>query len=159
MRSLFKIQGLIFTALSVTLLNRMDPTAATAKWVNNLSNSTTAIKDGVMGVQTAPGAAAAAKAATWLARIQASVDKWKTNVGAVSLGDWQQAMINVGLPRIATGAQAKQGKYASFAAKFFPYLESGVRQVKAMPKMNLNDGIQRAVFMIQHNAKFSNKQA
>jgi len=157
MRSIFRVNKLIFTAMSVMFLNRMDPTAATAKWVNNLSNATQAITTGVQSVTVAPGQAAAAKQATWLARIQASAQKWATNVSAVSLGDWQQAMITVGIPRIATGAQAKQGKYQAFAVKFYPYLQSGVNTVKAMPKITLQDGIARAVAMINHNAKFSNK--
>jgi hypothetical protein len=136
---------------------RLDPTAATAKWVNNLSNATTQITDGVNAVTQAPGQAAAAKVQTWLARIQASAQKWQTNVAAVSLGDWQQAMIKVGIPRVASGAQAKQGKYLAFAQKFYPYLASGVATVKAMPKVTLQDGINRAVAMINYNAKFSNK--
>lgn len=136
---------------------RLDPTSATAKWVTNLSNATQHITDGVNAVQTAPGQAAARQVQTWLARIQASAQKWATNTAAVSLQDWQQAMINTGIPRIAQGAQAKQGKYQAFAQKFFPYLQTGVAQVKAMPKVTLQDGINRAVAMINHNAKFSNK--
>lgn len=136
---------------------RMDPTSATAKWVNNLSNSTQAITDGVNSVQTAPGQAAARQVQTWLARVQASAQKWATNTAAVSLQDWQQSMITTGIPRIASGAQAKQGKYQAFATKFFPYLQTGVSQVKAMPKVTLQDGINRAVAMINYNAKFSNK--
>jgi len=138
-------------------MSRLDPTAATAKWVTNLSNSTQAITAGVDAVTQAPGQLAAAKVTTWLARVQASAQKWAANVSAVSLGDWQQAMKTVGIPRIATGAQAKQGKYAAFATKFYPYLASGVATVKAMPKVTLQDGINRAVAMINHNAKFSNK--
>jgi hypothetical protein len=138
-------------------VSKLDPTAATAKWVANLSNATQAITNGVNGVTVAPGQAAAAKVQTWLARIQASAQKWQTNTAAVSLGEWQQAMINVGIPRIASGAQAKQQKYANFAAKFYPYLASGVATVKAMPKVTLQDGINRAIAMINYNAKFSNK--
>lgn len=135
----------------------LDPTTATAKWVNNLSNATAAISAGVDRVTTAPGAAAARQVQTWLARVQASAQKWATNVGAVSLAEWQDSMKNVGIPRIASGAQAKQGKYQAFATKFFPYLQTGVAQVKAMPKVTLQDGINRAVAMINYNAKFSNK--
>jgi hypothetical protein len=136
---------------------RLDPSSATAKWVSNLSNATQHITDGVNAVTTAPGVAAARQQQTWLARIQASAQKWATNVAAVSLQDWQQSMIQTGIPRIAQGAQAKQGKYQAFATKFFPYLQTGVNTVRAMPKVTLQDGINRAVAMINHNAKFSNK--
>lgn len=138
-------------------MSRLDPTAATAKWVSNLSNSTTSITAGVNGVTVAPGVQAAKQVQTWLAKIQASQQKWATNVAAVSLQEWQSAMTQYGIPRISQGAQAKQGKYLAFAQKFYPYLASGVAQVKAMPKVTLADGVNRAVAMINYNAKFSNK--
>lgn len=138
-------------------MSKLNPTTATAKWVSGLTNATQAITDGVNAVQQAPGAAAAAKVQVWLARIQQSAPKWQANVAAVSLGEWQQAMIKIGIPRISSGATEKQGKYLSFAQKFYPYLEQGVASVKNMPKLTLQDGIARAVFMINHNAKFSNK--
>lgn len=136
---------------------KLNPTTATAKWVNNLSNSTASITAGVNAVTQAPGQAAAAKVTTWIARLQAAQQKWATNVAAVTLQQWQQAMIEVGIPRVASGAQAKQGKYLAFANKFYPYLESGVASVRAMPKVTLQDGINRAIAMINYNAKFSNK--
>ena len=138
---------------------RLDPQSATAKWVSNLSNATKAITDGVNSVTVAPGQAAARQVQTWLARIQQSAQKWQANVAAVSLPEWQNAMIQVGIPRIAQGAQAKQGKYEAFATKFFPHLAAGVAKVKAMPKVTLQDGINRAVAMIQHNASFANRQS
>lgn len=136
---------------------KLDPTAATAKWVNNLSNSTSAITAGVNAVTQAPGAKAAAAVQTWLARIQQSANKWAKNVGAVSLQQWQEAMTTVGIPRIAQGAQAKQGKYLAFAQKFYPYLAQGQAQVQAMPKVTLQDGINRAVAMIKHNAAYAGR--
>lgn len=132
----------------------LDPTAATAKWVQNLSNSSQHITAGVNNVTVAPGVAAANSVNLWLQRIQASAQKWATNVKAVSLSDWQQAMINVGIPRIAQGAQAKQGKYMAFAQQFYPYLAQGQAKVKAMPKGDISASIARATFMIQHNAAF-----
>lgn len=135
----------------------MSATNATAKWVKGLQGATQQITDGVNAVTTAPGVSAARQVQTWLARIQASAAKWQANVSAVSLQEWQTAMINQGIPRIAQGAQAKQGKYQAFADKFFPYLAQGVAQVHNMPKTSLADGINRAVAMINWNAKFSNK--
>lgn len=136
---------------------KLDPTSGTAKWVNNLSNATSSITAGVNAVTQAPGAKAAAAVQTWLARIQQSANKWAKNVGAITLPEWQQAMINVGIPRIAQGAQAKQGKYLAFAQKFYPYLAQGQAQVQAMPKITLQDGINRAVTMIKHNAAYAGR--
>ena len=133
----------------------LDPTAATAKWVSNLSNATQSITAGVNAVTTAPGVTAAKNVSTWLARVQASAPKWAKNVAGVSLQEWPTAMIDKGVPRIAGGAQAAQGKYQAFAQSFFPYLATGVAKVKAMPKTDLSSSIARAVAMIQHNAAWN----
>jgi len=113
------------------------------------------ITEGVNAVTVAPGVQAAKQAQTWIAKLQASVPKWTKNVAAVSLSDWQQAMITRGIPNISAGVTAKQGNYAAFAAKFYPYLAQGQAQVRAMPNVTLQDGINRAVAMINYNAKYT----
>lgn len=133
---------------------RVSPEQATSKWVQNISAAGAAITQGVNGVTQAPGQAAAAQADKWLLKVQASKDKWKSRVGSVSLQSWQQSMINVGIPRVASGAQAKQAKFTAFATQFFPHLESGLAKIKAMPSTTLEDNIARATAMIRHNAAF-----
>lgn len=133
---------------------RVTPDQMAAKWASRLSGATQDIQAGVAQVQTAPGQLAARQRQAWLARVQASQEKWARNVAAVSLQEWQTAMTQVGIPRIAQGAQANQGKMARFASEFLPYLDRGVAQVKSMPKVTLEDGVARAVAMIRHNAQF-----
>lgn len=133
---------------------RATPQDATQKWVTNIGQSTQRIQAGVQAVTRSPGAAAAAQSQKWLSRIQASADKWRARVGAVSLQEWQQAMINVGIPRIAQGAQQKQHKMEAFMAEFLPYLQQGVSRIEAMPSTTLEDSINRASAMIRHNAQF-----
>jgi hypothetical protein len=133
---------------------RVTPEQAAAKWQSRLSGATQQITDGVNRVQRAPGAAAAANKAAWLARVTASADKWARNVSAVSLEDWKAKMTSVGIPRIAQGATANVGKVQNFQAAFLPYLDQGVARVKAMPNATLEDGIARATAMIRHNANF-----
>jgi hypothetical protein len=133
---------------------RSDPQTATAKWVQNLSNSTTAMQRGVAAVTVSPGQSAAAAADKWLQKVTQAKDKFARRVGAVTLGDWQAAMNNYGISRVAQGATAKQGKMQAFLSDFLPYLQQGVAQVDRMPKVTLEDGINRAVTMIRHNAGF-----
>lgn len=136
---------------------RSDPQAATAKWVQNLSNSTTAMQRGVAAVTVSPGQSAAAAADKWLSKVSQAKDKFARRVGSVTLGDWQNAMTQYGIGRVAQGAQAKQGKMQSFMSEYLPYLQQGVAQVDRMPKTTLEDGINRAVTMIRHNANFQRK--
>jgi hypothetical protein len=109
---------------------------------------------GAQAVQKAPGQAAAAAADKWLAKVTQSKAKFAANVAAVSLSQWQNAYINVGIPRVAQGAQAKQSKVLAFQQQFLPYLQAGIGQIDAMPSTTLEDGIARATAMIRYNAKF-----
>ena len=133
---------------------RSDPQAATQKWVTNLSNSTTAITRGVQAVSVAPGAKAAAASGKWLAKVTQSEAKYKARVGSVSLSDWQTSMTQVGIPRIAQGATAKQNKMQSFMTDYLGYLNTKLPAIDAMPSNTLEDGINKAVAMIRANAGF-----
>lgn len=136
--------------MSVTTLT---PQQIADKWAANLSASTSSITAGVNGVTQAPGAAAAAQADYWLQRVTASKQKFITNVGKVTLGQWKDAMINIGIPRVSTGAQANKGKMADFMTRFLPYLKTGVDSLP--PRGDLSMNIQRAVAMMQHTANFN----
>lgn len=138
-------------------MTRVDPSAGTAKWVSRLSGATQEIQAGVQNVTTAPGQAAAAKADKWLNNVTASQSKFKNNVAAVSLQSWQQSFINIGIPRIAQGAQQKQGKYEAFAQQFYPFLDRGVAQVKAMDDTTFEARVQRAVAMMRYNKTFQRR--
>ena len=133
---------------------RVTAQQAATKWQQRLSSATQQITDGVNGVTVAPGAKAAAAKALWLQKVQASQNKWAANVAAVTLQSWQNSMITVGIPRVATGAAAKVGKVESFMSQFLPYLDAGVAKVNAMPKGDINASIARATAMIQYNANF-----
>lgn len=133
---------------------RATPATATAKWVQNLSAASDRMTAGANAVTKAPGAAAAAAADKWLQRVTQAKEKFRTNVGAVSLESWKQSYINIGVPRVAQGAQAKQGKMQDFMSQFLPYLQNGVNTIDQMPSTTLEDGIARATAMIRYNAKF-----
>ena len=135
-----------------------DPAAITKKWLANISSATQSITDGVNAVTVAPGVTAAKNKQRWLNRIMESAEKWATNVASVSLQDWQSAMVNIGIGRISTGAQAKQGKYLAFSQQFMPYITAGKAKIDAMPKNSLGDSIAKATAQIQYNANFKFKK-
>lgn len=131
-----------------------DATAVAATWANRLSASEAEIRAGVSRVTQAPGERAAAQVDAYIAGVQRARAKWQRNVSAVSLSQWQSAMINKGIPRISSGAAAAQPKVAAFMQQFLPYVESGAATVRAMPKGTVEQGIARAAAMIRHNAAF-----
>lgn len=130
------------------------PEQIAQKWSNNLAAAAPYITAGVNAVTVAPGQAAARQVDAWINGVQAARQKWQTRVASVSLQDWQQAMINKGVPRVASGAQAAQPKMAQFLGEFLPFQERVTQQVRSMPRGSLEAGIARAVAQIRGTAQF-----
>lgn len=133
---------------------RVTADQAQAKWVNRLSGATTEIANGVDRVTQAPGTAAAAKSAKWEQNVLAAKDKWKARVASVTLDEWKSAMKEVGVPRVAQGAQAKQAKFGKFASEFFPHLERGLTTIDRMPDTTFEERVQKSIAMMRHNHSF-----
>jgi hypothetical protein len=119
-----------------------------------MGGATDAATRGVNAVTVSPGQSAAAAADKWMNNTMAAKDKFARRVGSVSLGQWQQAMTQYGISRMAQGAQQKQGKMQSFMAEYLPFLSAGVQQIHSMPKNTIEDSIARATAMIRYNHTF-----
>jgi len=137
----------------------LTPQQISQKWLTNFGNGTTAMTDGVNAVQTAPGQLAAQQSALWLARLQASQQKWANRVAAVSLQDWKSAMINLGIPRAQQGAQQKQARYTAFITEYSNFLSSAVPAIRQMPKGSLSASIARASAMITASYQWGQARA
>lgn len=133
---------------------RMSPAEAQQKWQSRTAGSTQEMVAGVQRVTEAPGAKAAAKSQKWLAAVTAAEPKFRRNVAAVTLEEWKKAMLEVGVPRVASGVQAKGHKWGKFAAEFFPHLDEGIRRVNAMPDTSFEDRLARMVAMVRHTHGF-----
>lgn len=131
----------------------LDPQTIAQDWANRLASSTDKIKAGVQSVTVAPGQAAARQKQVYLQNVQAAADKWARNVASVSLSDWQNAMVNKGVQRVATGAQAAQDKFANFMGKLIPYIQSGQRQLPQ--RGNLDQNIARMTQWVRYMSNFS----
>lgn len=139
---------------------RATSASATAKWLSGMQGASDRMKSGAMAVQTAPGVKAAQAADKWLAKVTQAKAKYAANVSAVSLQSWQNSYVNIGIPRVAQGAQQKQDKVQAFHDQFLPYLAAGLQTIDKMPSTTLEDGIARATAMIRYNSKFQrNKSA
>lgn len=101
-----------------------DPSTAAQDWVNGLSAKTAKMTQSVQSVTVAPGQAAARQKAVWQQNTTAAADRWAANVSRVTLQDWQSAMVNKGIPRVASGAQAAQQKMQAVFSQLLPYIES-----------------------------------
>ena len=133
---------------------RKTPQEATEKWVRNLGQAGPEIEAGVKRVTTAPGQLAAAQQQKYLAGVQEKVHKWANNVKRVSLQEWQDSMLKLGVPRVAQGAQEKRGKMEAFQSEFFPYLDRVLAEAARMPTTTKAQRIQKMVAVVTKVGEF-----
>ena len=131
-----------------------DPQSIAQLWAQRLGSAQQAISDGIDAVTVAPSAQAVKQQQKYINGVTANVNKWATNLGKVTLQDWQTAMKQKGLPRIGQGATAAVPKFAAFMGKMLPYQQAGLAQLQAMPKLTIADSANRAVFWINYMNKF-----
>lgn len=131
------------------------PDQIAAKWAQNLAGATERIKDGVNSVTQAPGLAAAAQKNVYLQNVQANADKWASNTAKVTLGEWQQSMIEKGLNRIGQGATSAEPRFTAFMGRLLPHIDSVKRGLPA--RGNLDANINRMVAFTRGMAKFQNR--
>lgn len=124
-----------------------NPQEVADKWVNNLSAASKYITDGVNQTTVAPSQLAIAKQDKMVANFVASVNsgKWANNLGKHTLQQWKTDMITKGIPRIASGAAASKGKFATFMSSLLPYIEAGQATIEQMPNNTFEQSVQRAV--------------
>lgn len=133
-----------------------DPATVASRWVSHLGGAVDKIRQGVQSVTTAPTAAAAAAGQLWQQRVAdpATLAKFQRSLQRVSLADWQNSMINKGIPRIATGAANAKDKFQAFLTQFLPFVTNVANQVRQMPKATLDDRINRMVAQVRGTAAF-----
>lgn len=132
---------------------RGDASSITQKWKQRTGGATQQVIEGVKRTTEAPGQKAAAQKAVYLAQVQAKVDKWERNVGAVTLQSWQESTI-AGAARIGAGVEAKAPKFESFMREFIPHIERGQQNLKSMPRGDINANLARMVANARHMADF-----
>lgn len=114
------------------------------KWGTNLNGAGTYITNGVKAVTQAPGQAAAAQQQRYIQGVTQNANKWASNVAAVPLATWQNAMINKGIPRLAQGiTQAQQTKVQSVTT-LLNNVDQATAAANQLPKGGLQQGIARA---------------
>lgn len=133
---------------------RGTPESIQEKWASRLSGATADITAGIDRVTVAPGQQAAAKKDKWLQNVQAAQDKWASRVGAVSLEAWKNAAKTIGVQRIATGANAKKGKFGAFIREFSSHLDALNSKLASMPDTTFEQRMARMVEAARHNHSF-----
>lgn len=135
---------------------KVTPEEGARKLIDRARAAAPFIADQVRKVTVAPTEQAAQKVDKMRTNFLKSVDDGKVERGLrrVTLSDWQQAMINKGVPRITQGLEQAESKIVEFNREFYPHLDRVQAEVEAMPDTTLEDNIARAVHNIRRNAEF-----
>jgi hypothetical protein len=126
------------------------------KWGRRLKASTEDIRRGIDRTTEAPGVAAAKAAPLMLAKVTESVNNgtWASQVGKVSLQDWQKAAKEKGITRIASGVDAAAPKQAQMAGDLLAAVDAAAAKANAIPKGDIEASINRmTTFVREMNAR------
>jgi hypothetical protein len=126
------------------------------KWKTNTGGATNAYKAGVMAVTTNPAQLAAQAVDKYVAGVQEAIQsgKYQRGLGRVTLQSWQQAAINVGAGRLASGVQKGEQKMNGFLTQFLPFQQAVTASVRAMPSTTPEDREQRMLEQVRRTRKF-----
>jgi len=138
---------------------KVTPDEFAEKLIRRAKAATDDVKRGVERVATAPGMAAAAKQDKMKAKLNAAIDDgtWASRVSKVSKEDWQDKMINKGIPRISGGLDASQSKIVDFASQLLPHIDKAKDKIAKMPDLTLEDSISRMTTFTREMSKFKKK--
>lgn len=140
---------------------RVNPQEFADKWRRRLAGATEDIRRGIERVNTAPGERAAAAQEAMQTNLNEAINsgRWARRVAGVSLQDWKNAALEKGVNRIAGGAQASQAKMQRIAQELLPAVDSAASEARAMPKVTIEDSIQRAATFMRRMREFKDRQA
>jgi hypothetical protein len=114
----------------------LTPQQAAAKWQQKAGAASADYKTGVMGVTSAPGAAAVAAqnvmSSNWNNAVNSGL--WAQRTGGVTLQQWQQAASTKGAQNYATGVAAGSAKMQAAMSYYLPVAAAVKEAVKSIPR-------------------------
>ena len=124
---------------------RISAQDATTKWAQRTKSSTGEYTRGIERVTEAPGVAAARASDAYLQGVQNSMNKWKRNVAAVSLDDWQRKAITKVAGRIAAGVDASMSSTLQATEQNFANIDRALSSIASTPRGTFENNMQRMV--------------
>lgn len=129
------------------------------KWGRRLNAAGPDIKAGIQRVTEAPGVKAAAASDRMLAAITESIQSghWANRVSSVSLGDWQAAMVDKGIPRLTQGVAGAQKNKERQITALLDNVDAAAAEAHALPKGGIEQSIARATAFMRAMSENSKK--
>lgn len=141
-------------------MKRISSAQIAQKWADKTAAATDQLKNGVMAVDKAPSFSAVEQAQVWIDKLNQSFREqtWQDALTAVTLQDWQNAMITKGIPVIADRVRKAVGKYQKFIDAYMNWFKLNVQpQLDSTPRGTLEQNISRATLVIRASAAMRGK--
>lgn len=121
------------------------------KWGTKSGGASGDYKNGIQGVQTAPGQQAVAAQGTMVSKWNESVSsgRWASRTGSVSLEEWKQKAMGKGAANYGNGIAAGKSKYQAAVAYYQPYYQQIKEGVKQFPRDGAGGSMARVQFAMQ----------
>lgn len=121
------------------------PQSAGANLRTRISQSGDRYRDGVNAVTENPAEKAIAAKAKWEAGIMDAIanNRFEMGLRNVSLSDWKSATIEFGVNRYTASAPKAERNYIRFAERFFPFLETTMLRINAMPNTTFEERLEK----------------
>jgi len=115
------------------------------KWNRRIKGSTEDIRRGIRNTTEAPGVKAAKQVQLMKANLMKALEdgSWERAVSRVTLQEWQEAMEEKGIPRLAAGVDAAMNKQVVMAEQLLADVDSVVAEVDKTPRGDLETNINR----------------
>lgn len=139
----------------------ISPQQFTKNWQGGMTQNVPKIVDGINRVTDNPMEKAISRQEAYVNGVMAAAQsgKWAAGLRQVSLGDWKAKTAQKVNERLSGGVQAAGTKMEKFGAWLIPTLNSILPTIDAMPKLTLEDSIQRSAAMIRAMASNPYKRA
>jgi hypothetical protein len=121
------------------------------KWSSKAGGAGNDYKNGIQGVQQAPGQAAVAAQGTMVAKWNESVQsgRWAARTGSVSLEQWKQQAMGKGAANYGNGISAGKQKYQAAIAYYAPYYQQAREAAKQFPRDGAGGSLARVQSTMQ----------
>jgi len=125
---------------------KLSPAQGAKKWKDRIGAAQQDVVEGINRVTESPMVKSAKAEDKYIANVQKAHASGKRvrALLAVSLEEWKDKAINIGAPRIATGAAAAVPKMEKFYGKLFAFESTLQAKIDKMPNVTLQDSAARA---------------
>jgi len=112
---------------------------------------------GVRNPKRSPTEAALSMADTWHRKVSLdeTKEKWMKRRAAVGDEGWIAGIELKGVARYPQGTEIGSVKMMDFLNKFYPHLAEGLKKVYSIPRVTIDDSIERVATLIRHNHEFT----